>query len=108
MTTTHLPPYGPERTQRLLGSFWAKTIAPIPVSTAYTLSAAATVLAMVLLPLVYIALVLAVIGALVFYFLHFGQTLSLGLVGAMIDSSVALVGGVLVIFMVKPFFARRH
>ena len=108
MTTTHLPPYGPERTQRLLGSFWAKTIAPIPVSTAYTLSAAATVLVMVLLPLVYIALVLAVIGALVFYFLRFGQTQSLGLVGAMIDASVALVGGVLVIFMVKPFFARRH
>lgn len=108
MIASPYPAYGPERDQRVLGGFWARAIEPTPLPLTYTLAAAATAVAMVLLPLVYGALVVSVGALLVVYFLRYSQTGSLGLVGPAIDVAVGGVGLLLITFLLKPFFARRH
>jgi Zn-dependent protease with chaperone function len=101
--------YGPERSQALAEAF-SSNVARVPVSLAYRWRLVLVAIAMVILPLVYLALIAAVAWGV---FLH--ATRNVGLLQSVESGKAALmayggplfIGVVLLLFMVKPLFARR-
>lgn len=94
-------------------SHFRGTITPTPVSFFYQIGLVLVSAMMVLLPLIYVGLVgLAAWGVYV-YATHFtflltgGGNIRLWLLKFMLYAGPLFVGGILVLFMVKPLFARR-
>ena len=101
-------PYGPELRKQVLGSFRGP-IKPVPVSMTYQLGLALVAVAMVLLPLIYVALV-ALAGYGVFYHavhhLTWLRTMRPAKVAFFVYIAPLVAGVVVVFFMLKPLFAR--
>lgn len=83
--------------------------AAAPVGVAYRAAMAATAAAMVLLPLVYLSLALAAAWG-VWWWLGAGLAIfrhSVNILSALLYIAPAFAGGVVVVFLFKPFFAAR-
>jgi Zn-dependent protease with chaperone function len=97
--------------QQILASFTGR-IQPVPISFGYGVALGLVALVMVLLPLIYLGIASAVAWAWWWYFTH-GMALFSGGHGSHSIKGVLLlyigplvIGGVLVLFMFKPIFAR--
>jgi Zn-dependent protease with chaperone function len=92
--------------ERLERAF-ATPITPVAISPIYKLAVFFVALAMVALPLLYVALI-GLSGYGVYYHLTAHQSmLEAGFWGTLLYVAVAVVGAILVLFMIKPLFAPR-
>lgn len=102
-------PGTPELRQRILASFSSDRIEPVSVPVHYRLGLLIVALGMVILPLIYAAMIVAVVYSLyvyVDYSLGSGAFSNLGLWP--LHVTVGFTGPMLVIFMIKPFFSGRY
>lgn len=88
------------------------TIVPTRTGSLYTVGLAVVALAMVLLPLLYLALIGVTVWVVVLHLIHdtwlFNQHSGRGgFIALLLYLGPALAGGILVFFMVKPFFATQ-
>lgn len=84
-------------------------IAAVQVSPAYRLGLFVVALAMVLLPLIYVALIVGVGYGVFYHAAHNTAILSgSGWVGLLLYLSPIAIGGILVLFMIKPLFVSAQ
>src|SRR5437016_1293879 len=107
-----LPTNEPQQSARTVSPLQAFTgdISPTRVSPLYNAGLAVVAFAMVLLPAIYIALIAMTAWGVFYHVVH--NTWILGGDGRGIGKLIlyfgpAAVGGILIFFMVKPFFARQ-
>jgi Peptidase family M48 len=97
--------------QQILDSFTGR-IRPVPISFGYGVALGLVALVMVLLPLIYLGIASAVAWAWWWYFTHGMALFSGGHGSSSIKAALLMyggplvIGGVLVLFMFKPIFAR--
>jgi Zn-dependent protease with chaperone function len=96
--------------QELLGAL-ARPIAPVRAGLAYRIGLLLGALVMLLLPLIYMALVGVVVYAVYWHTVHDISIFETG--GASRGKLLAylgpiLIGGILIVFMIKPLFARKR
>ncbi len=98
------PPMDPD------ARWFTAPIAPAPVSRRYRAALALVAVAMVLLPLVYLVIVVAAGGLVVWHAVHNVGILTegrgAGLGRLLLYGGPIIVGGIVVVFLVKPLFAR--
>ena len=108
---THPHPEADQRSESPLDAFSGK-IAPTRTGPLYTAGLAVVAFAMVLLPLIYLALIGVTAWAVVLHLINdtwlFNQRSGRGgFIALLLYLGPALAGGILVFFMVKPFFATH-
>ncbi|MEN9678219.1 MAG: Protease HtpX [Verrucomicrobiota bacterium] len=108
---THPHPEADQRSDSPLDAFGG-TIAPTRTGPLYTAGLAVVAFAMVLLPLIYLALIGVTVWAVVLHLINdtwlFNQRSGRGgFIALLLYLGPALAGGILVFFMVKPFFATH-
>jgi Zn-dependent protease with chaperone function len=103
-------PGSPELQREIMAAFQGH-IAPVPVPVSYRLGALLVALVMVLLPMVYVALIGAVCYGVYYHAVnHVGMLGSVQGRGALfvflIYGAPMVIGPILILFMIKPLFAR--
>jgi Zn-dependent protease with chaperone function len=93
---------------RVLAGFRAETVAPSPLSPWYRAAMGVVAFVMVLLPLIYVALIVAAGAGVYWYAINGGELLSdvRGRAYVFAYGAPLFTGVVLLFFMVKPLFAR--
>ena len=107
-----LPSAAPSLSLEAINAAFGGSVPRIPVSFLYRLGLLVVAVAMVTLPLIYLALIGAAAWAVWYWATHFTYLLSVSRGRGLIVMLLAYVtpifaGAVLVFFMVKPLFARR-
>ena len=100
-------PKKPPLRDQVLGAFRGE-VEPVRVSVVYKAALAVVALLMVLLPLVYVGLVGLAAYAVYYHTTRHIGLLSGGIYGVLVYAAPVVVGGLLVVFMIKPLFARRE
>jgi len=102
------PPRADAQRQAELLDALAGSIPKVGVPLSYRLGLVLVAVAMVMLPMAYLAIVGAIVAGMYFYALGAVSILEGGGVAStFIFGAPLFVGGLLVLFMLKPFFARR-
>ncbi len=100
---------GTDLRHRILSSFWSDHIEPVPVPAHYRLGLLIVAVGMVMLPLAYAVMIVAVLYGLYAYVAYGLDSGSFGnLMAWPLHLAVGFVGLVLVAFMIKPFFSGSY
>ena len=95
-------------TESVLREAFRESVAPVPLKPAYSMGLLLVALATVLLPVLYVVLIVLVAYGVFYYAVHSVRILGGGaiLYRLLLYVGPLLAGGILILFMIKPLFAR--